>query len=96
MLDKNGKLTTTKGLQVEIDTEYANIDCSIYNFTSETAQKLNLIITMYVITPDGEISYIQADVDYANTVQVGTKTFDSVTLDVVIKNSVAVITNKEE
>jgi hypothetical protein len=96
MLDKNGKLTTTKGLQIEIDTEYANIDCSIYNFTPETAQKLNLIITMYVITPDGEISYIQADVDYTSTAKVGTKTFDSVTLDVVIKNTVALLPSNDD
>jgi hypothetical protein len=51
---------------------------------------------MYVITPDGEISYIQADVDYTSTAKVGTKTFDSVTLDVVIKNTVALLPSNDD
>lgn len=96
MLDSNCTLTTKNGLQVEMNDEYTNFDCSIYNFNSETAEKLNLVICLYVIAPNGEISYIQADVSYANEIQIGTRSFDGITMNMVINKPVEAILNDDE
>jgi hypothetical protein len=74
--------------------------CSINNFSAEAKEKLNLIIALYIIDSEGNVSYIQSDSDYVNNSTIGTKTFDTVTLSLVAanapSNSVMALINKED
>ena len=74
-------------LQVEIIPNYSNFDCSIhFNNSSALTSSLELIITAYVIDAQGNITYIQAENDYALETQIGDETFTKVTLDLVKEN----------
>jgi len=97
----DGILSTTYGFQVEMtSTKYSVFSCSINNFSAEAKEKLNLIIALYIIDSEGNISYIQSDSDYVNNSTIGTKTFDTVTLSLVAanapSNSVMALINKED
>ncbi len=76
----SNKVNTTKALQVEIDSQYCNFDCSI-NFGANTDVELDLIICAYVIDANG-VTFIQSD--SGNNVTIGDDTFKSVTLNQVI------------
>lgn len=96
-----GILNSAYGLQVEMtSTKYSVFSCSINNFSAEAKEKLNLIIALYIIDSEGNISYIQSDSDYVNNSTIGTKTFDTVTLSLVAanapSNSVMALINKED
>ena len=83
----DGKVNSTKALQVEIIPDYSNFDCSIhFNNSSVSTSSLELIITAYVIDAQGNITYIQAENDYALETQIGDETFTKVTLDLVKEN----------
>ncbi len=96
-----GILNSAYGLQVEMtSTKYSVFSCSINNFSAEAKEKLNLIIALYIIDSEGNISYIQSDSSYVNSSTIGTKTFDTVTLSLVAanapSNSVMALINKED
>jgi hypothetical protein len=78
--DADNKIQNDKALQVEMDKQYSNFDCSI-NFGTNTGAKLDLIITAYVITNDGVV-FIQKD--SGNDVKIGDTTFKSITLAQVV------------
>ncbi len=78
-----GKVNSTKALQVEIDSQYTNFDCSI-NFGATSNNSLNLIICAYVIDANG-VTFIQADAgDIVESSDVSGGSFKSVTLDKVV------------
>ncbi len=78
--DKNNKVNTNKALQVEIDSQYSNFDCSI-SFGANTGVDLSLVICAYVITDDGVV-FIQKD--SGSDVTIGSNAFKSVTLAQVV------------
>lgn len=83
----NGILNSEYGVQVEMtDTQYSVFNCSINDFDEARKSSLELIITLYIIDNDGNITYVQSESAYANTSDVGTKSFDSVNLSLVISN----------
>ena len=84
----NGVVASQKALQVEIDALYSNFDCAINFNTSanNVASSLELIITAYVIDAQGNVSYVQAENDYAIDAEIGNHTFTKVTLDLVKAN----------
>jgi predicted homoserine dehydrogenase-like protein len=67
---------------------FSSFDCSINGFGAH-AGTLELVITMYVIDADGNVTYVQAVNDYANAVgtdKIADGIFTSVTLDLVRAN----------
>ena len=78
--DSDNKVNSAKALQVEIDSQYSNFDCSIL-FGSAANADLNLVICAYVITDDGVV-FIQKD--SGSDVTIGGATFKSVTLASVV------------
>ena len=77
--DEN-KVNTEKSLQVEMDKQYQNFDCSIY-FGANTGMELDLVICAYVIEGD-TVTYIQSST--GDDVTIGGESFKSVTLAQVV------------
>ena len=77
--DEN-KVNTEKSLQVEMDKQYQNFDCTL-NFGANTAVELDLIICAYVIEGDN-VTFIQSA--SGNDVTIGGESFKSVTLAQVV------------
>ena len=98
--EKNA-VNNSKALQVVIDAEYSNFDCSI-SFGTTSNNTLELVICAYVIDENGNATFIQAQNDYALEATIGEQTFTKVTLDLVKANvpqaPVAILpsTNDEE
>ncbi|MBR2296962.1 MAG: leucine-rich repeat domain-containing protein [Clostridia bacterium] len=89
--DADKKVNTTKALQVEINNEYSNFNCSI-EFGTITNNSLKLIICAYVIEGDN-VTFIQAESGEAvDSTLVTGGSFKSVTLNYVA----ALPTSKEE
>ena len=89
--DADKKVNTTKALQVEINNEYSNFNCSI-EFGATTNNSLKLIICAYVIEGDN-VTFIQAESGEAvDSTLVTGGSFKSVTLNYVA----ALPTSKEE
>ncbi len=85
-VDADNKVNNPKAMQVQIITKsYTSFDCTISNFGAYSST-LELIITAYVIDAEGNISFIQAENDYAIDTTVGEQTFTKVTLDLVVAN----------
>jgi hypothetical protein len=83
----DGKVGSEKSIQVEITPEYSNFDCALYfNSASNASSELELVICAYVIDANGNVSYIQAENDYALEAPIGDHTFTKVTLDLVKAN----------
>ncbi len=83
-LMSDGKLNSTKGIQLEMNSpKYSTINCFIHNFDSETLS-LQLVMTLYMIDGDGNVTYLQADSIYTSTTKIGTKTFDTISLQGII------------
>ena len=78
--DENNKVNTNKALQVEIDCEYTNFDCSI-RFGSTSNSSLKLVICAYVIEGNN-VTFIQAD--SGSDITIGAQSFKSVTLAQVV------------
>ena len=80
LLNSEGKLNEIKGIQLNIeDTKYSTINCYIYDFTEKTLA-LELVMTLYVIDAEGNVEYIQANSDYTVSKTIGSKVFESVSL----------------
>ena len=79
-LDENNKVNSDKALQVEMDKQYSNFDCSI-NFGTNTGMDIDLVICAYVIEGD-TVTYIQSST--GDDVTIGGKSFKSVTLPYVV------------
>ena len=77
--DEN-KVNTEKSLQVEMDKQYQNFDCTL-NFGANTAVELDLVICAYVIEGDN-VTFIQSA--SGKDVTIGGESFKSVTLAQVI------------
>ena len=75
-LDENKIVNSEKALQVEMNGEYSNFDCSI-NFGANTGATLSLVITAYVIEGDN-VTYVQFE--SGTDAKIGADTFKSVTL----------------
>ncbi|MBQ2810380.1 MAG: leucine-rich repeat protein [Clostridia bacterium] len=89
--NESNKVNTNKALQVEIDNEYSNFDCSI-NFGTTANNSIKLIICAYVIEGDN-VTFIQAESgEPVDSSLVTGGSFKSVTLDYVA----ALPTSKEE
>ncbi len=87
-VDADNKVNSTMAIQVPITAKnYSNFDCSLDGFGLNSGT-LELIITAYVIDAEGNISFIQAENDYALEATVGEQTFTKVTLDLVVANVV--------
>ena len=81
--NESNKVNTTKALQVEINNEYSNFNCSI-EFGTITNNSLKLIICAYVIEGDN-VTFIQADSGEAvDSTLVTGGSFKSVTLPYVV------------
>lgn len=83
----DGKVGNAKALQVGITPDYTNFDCAIYfNSANNASSTLELIITAYVIDANGNVTYIQAENNYAVEAKIGNDIFTKVTLDLVKAN----------
>ncbi|MBQ7411557.1 MAG: leucine-rich repeat domain-containing protein [Clostridia bacterium] len=83
-LMSDGKLNSSKGIQLEMNSpKYSTINCFIHNFDSETLS-LQLVMTLYMIDGSGNVTYLQADSIYTSTTKIGTKTFDTISLQGII------------
>ena len=83
----DGKVGSAKALQVGITPDYTNFDCAIYfNSANNASSTLELIITAYVIDANGNVTYIQAENNYAVEAEIGNDIFTKVTLDLVREN----------
>lgn len=83
----DGKVGNAKALQVGITPDYTNFDCAIYfNSANNASSSLELIITAYVIDANGNVTYIQAENNYAVEAKIGNDIFTKVTLDLVKAN----------
>ena|GEM_PF-2025086 len=80
------KVSITQAMQVQIkDKSYTNFSCSITNFGTHSST-LELVICAYVIDENGNVSFIQAENDYAIATTIGGQSFTKVTLDLVVAN----------
>ncbi len=80
------KVSITQAMQVQIkDKSYTNFSCSITNFGTHSST-LELVICAYVIDENGNVSFIQAQNDYAIATTIGGQSFTKVTLDLVVAN----------
>lgn len=70
-----------KGIQIEVDTQYAIVNIAIENFSSENAQSLNLAMALYVKNDEG-YTFVQAEKDstYYQEKSVGGVDLEVVTL----------------
>ncbi len=83
----DGKVGNAKALQVGITPDYTNFDCAIhFNSANNASSTLELIITAYVIDANGNVTYIQAENNYAVEAKIGNDIFTKVTLDLVRAN----------
>ena len=83
----DGKVGNAKALQVGITPDYTNFDCAInFNSANNASSTLELIITAYVIDANGNVTYIQAENNYAVEAKIGNDIFTKVTLDLVKAN----------
>lgn len=83
LFDENKMVNSNKALQVEIDGEYVNFDCSIH-FVSEASYGLKLLICAYVIDGDN-ISIVQYEAGAAvENTQISGGSYKSVTLATVV------------
>ncbi len=80
-LDGNNKINSDKALQVEMDAQYSNFDCSV-NFGANTGVALDLIITAYVVDSNGGVTFIQHE--NGSDVTIGGTSFKSITLASVV------------
>jgi hypothetical protein len=78
--DENNMVNSTKALQVEMDGEYSNFDCSIL-FGANSNVDLNLVITAYIVEGNS-VSFLQYE--SGDEAKIGSNTFKSVTLAQVI------------
>jgi hypothetical protein len=86
--NSDNKVSIEKAMQVQInDKSYTNFNCTITNFGTY-ASTLELVITAYVIDSEGNVSFIQAENDYAVVTTIGGQAFTKVTLDLVVANTV--------
>lgn len=83
--NESNAVNSTKAIQVDMENEYSNFDCSISGFGAN-ASTLELIITAYVIDKDGCVTYIQSENDYAIEITIGNDTFTKITLELVKAN----------
>ena len=81
-----GTVNTDKAIQVPITTKaYSNFDCTITGFGANSST-LELVICAYVIDENGDVSFIQAENNYAVATEIGGQAFTKVTLDLVLAN----------
>ena len=85
MLDSEFKVTSQKAIQVEINNDYSNFDCTI-SYGANTGASLELVITAYTIDASGNVTFIQADSVYAESATIGSSTFQKITLQKVVAN----------
>ena len=85
VLDGDFKVTSQKAIQVEIDSNYANFNCSI-NYGANTGANLELVITAYAIDAEGNVTFIQADSVYAENATIGSNILKKITLAKVVAN----------
>ena len=84
----DGKVNTEKAIQVEIKNQiYSTFDYTISGFGANSST-LELVICAYVIDAEGNVSFIQAENDYAVPTEIGGQAFTKVTLDLVAANVV--------
>ncbi len=88
VLDGDFKVTSQKAIQVEIDSNYANFNCSI-NYGANTGASLELVITAYAIDAEGNVTFIQADSVYAENATIGSNILKKITLAKVVANQPA-------
>ncbi|MBQ2809636.1 MAG: leucine-rich repeat protein [Clostridia bacterium] len=88
VLDGDFKVTSQKAIQVEIDSNYANFNCSI-NYGANTGANLELVITAYAIDAEGNVTFIQADSVYAENATIGSNILKKITLAKVVANQPA-------
>lgn len=83
------KINSEKSVVAEANERgFSSFDCSINGFGANSGT-LELVITMYVIDAEGNVTYVQAQNDYANAVgeeKIADGIFTSVTLDLVKAN----------
>lgn len=83
------KVNSEKSVVAEAkERGFSSFDCSINGFGANSGT-LELVITMYVIDAEGNVTYVQAQNDYANAVgeeKIADGIFTSVTLDLVKAN----------
>ncbi|MBR2296023.1 MAG: hypothetical protein IKA43_01290 [Clostridia bacterium] len=90
--DADNKVNSTKAIQVEINRQYSNFDCSI-NFGTTSNNTLKLVICAYVID-DGGVSFIQYDKgDSVASSAISGSSFKYITLDMVVAS--VPVENKE-
>lgn len=94
-LNNENKVASQKAIQVEINSEYSNFDCSI-NYGANTDMELELVITAYVVDASGNVSYIQAESSYAEAATIGSNTFKKITLQGVVANQPVATKSDEE
>ena len=83
LFNENKMVNSDKALQVEIDGEYVNFDCSIH-FVSESSYGLKLLICAYVIDGDN-ISIVQYEAGSAvENTQISGGSYKSITLATVV------------
>lgn len=83
--DADNKVNSTKAIQVEINRQYSNFDCSI-NFGMTSNNTLKLVICAYVID-DGGVSFIQYDKgDSVASSAISGSSFKYITLDMIVAN----------
>lgn len=83
LFNEDKMVNSNKALQVEIDGEYVNFDCSIH-FVSESSYGLKLLICAYVIDGDN-ISIVQYEAGSAvENTQISGGSYKSVTLATVV------------
>ncbi len=95
MLDSEFKVTSQKAIQVEINNDYSNFDCTI-SYGANTGASLELVITAYTIDASGNVTFIQADSVYAESATIGSSTFQKITLQKVVANQPASKNDEED
>ncbi len=93
--DSENKVSTSKAVQVEIEHQYSNFDCSI-NYGANTGIVIELVITAYAIDEDGNVTFIQAQSAYAEDTTIGSGVFKKITLQKVVASMPTVTTNEDE
>ncbi len=89
LFNDENKVNSEKSIVAEAkERGFSSFDCSINGFGAH-AGTLELVITMFVIDANGNVTYVQAVNDYANAVgtdKIADGIFTSVTLDLVRAN----------
>lgn len=90
----NGELNSPKGVKIEVNEGYSSVSCVLAGFTSDIAESLKLVISLYIIDADGT-EYVQSTDENNNYSNLDEEFAENERLDIVTIAGIARITGDD-